>query len=130
MIFPLLKLWFTPLFGTILGSTQKTYKNPTGFRTIGGGGGDSNSRQRHGHPSVNPISTNSTSYGASEERIMGEVVKLGDLNNRQPNGIIVSSQVSVTREERNNQHEDHNLQQSIDESWEHLALRFTHGFKG
>jgi hypothetical protein len=117
MIFPLLKSWFTPLFGTMLRSTQKSYKNPTGFRTIGGGGGDSNSKQRRAHPSVNPITTNLTSYNESEERMVDELVKLEDLNKRQPNGIIVSNQVNVTREQRNSQNGGQGKQRIVDESW-------------
>jgi hypothetical protein len=108
MIFPLLKSWFTPLFGTMLRSTQKSYKNPTG---------DSNSKQRRAHPSVNPVTTNLTSYNQSEERIVDELVKLEDLNNRQPNGIIVSNQVNVTREQRNSQNGGQEMQRIVNESW-------------
>ena len=117
MIFPLLKLWFTPLFDTALRSSQKTYKIPTGFRTIGGGGGgDSNSRNRRGTPSANPITTNLTSYNDSEERMV-DVVKMEDLDTRPPDRILVSNKVEVTSEERTSGNSRHDIHRVIDKSW-------------
>jgi hypothetical protein len=123
MIFPLLKSLLTPLFGSVLRSSQKTYKMPTGFRTIGGGGGDSRSRNRHRHPNANPITTNSTTFSGSEERIVDEV-KMQDMkafvapmsDNCSPDGILVSNQVDVTHEDKTSRHGEHHLQR-VHESW-------------
>jgi len=123
MIFPLLKLWLTPLFGSAMRSSQKTYKMPTGFRTIGGGGGESHSRNRRGPPSANPITANSTTFSESEERMVDEV-KMQDLkafaapasDNRPPDGILVSNQVEVTHEDRNSRNSEQHVQRGH-ESW-------------
>jgi hypothetical protein len=79
---------------------------PTGFRTIGGGGGDSPTRSRRGPLSANPTITNFTTFSESEERMVGEI-KMQDLksstflvsDNPPPDGIMVSNQVEVTRED-------------------------------
>jgi hypothetical protein len=107
MLFPLFKLWLSPLFSTLLRSSQKTYKTPSGFRTIGGGGGgEFHPAHRRGPASVNPITANLSTYSESEERMVGEV-KLEDLkvsaspasDSQPPSGILVSNQVDVTHEE-------------------------------
>lgn len=112
MIFPLFKSWLRPLLGSALGSSHKTYKTPSGLRTIGGGGGpNARGRRRRGLPSVNPITTTLT-FGESEERMVKEA-KLHALDDFAPASpapapapagcIMVSKQVRVTTEDRGSQ---------------------------
>lgn len=108
MIFHLLRSWLTRLFGTAFGSSEKTYKFPSGFQTIGGGAGESSSRKRRAQRTVHPISANLT-FSESEERIVDNV-KMNDLEafgapstrrDHSPGGIVVSNQVEITHEDRN-----------------------------
>ncbi|PBP25511.1 hypothetical protein BUE80_DR003593 [Diplocarpon rosae] len=101
MVFPLLKTWFTPLLGSILGSTKASSNNPIGFRTIGGGKGSSsaksNTRRKHRPDSL--------SYSDSEDNI----VRMQNLDSQiEPpeKGIIVSSGLHVVEESRS-QRESH-----------------------
>ncbi|PNY25230.1 Uncharacterized protein TCAP_04832 [Tolypocladium capitatum] len=72
MIFPLLKIWFTAVFGSMfsLRSSQEQERTPTDFKTFGGGGSGQNWRGR-GPPTANPL-TNVT-FSESEERMMDDV---------------------------------------------------------
>ncbi|KAK7421592.1 hypothetical protein QQX98_002059 [Neonectria punicea] len=116
ILFPLFRTWLTPLFGTVMRSSQKTYNTPSGFRTIGGGGGGSGeqSRSRRGPPTANPITAN-MSFNDSEERIVDEVKMQNFKASTRPvsddqapaTGIVVSNQVEVTREDRSSQNSDH-----------------------
>lgn len=124
MIFPLLKTWLMPWFGTALGSSRKAYKTPSGFRTIGGGGDYSSSRGRRGPPSANPITANMT-FNESEERIVADVkmqtmhVQAGQGAAPPPSrGIVVSNEVevTVTAEERSVDG-DKTHPQRIGEAW-------------
>ncbi|KAI6785006.1 uncharacterized protein J7T54_008100 [Emericellopsis cladophorae] len=131
MIFPLFKTWLKPWFESALRSTsqKKTYelRNPSGFRTIGGGGtaGEgsgpshaySNNRSRIGHgagagSSSHGMSTNMTFDNDSEEMMvedhkMGTIQVTVDNNTRQQShpatGIMVSNQVEITHEDRSSQ---------------------------
>ncbi|KAJ4172542.1 hypothetical protein NW754_002743 [Fusarium falciforme] len=108
VLFPLFRIWLTPFFGSVLRSSQKTYQTPSGFRTIGGGGGRSRSQSRRGPPTANPISAN-LSFNDSEERIVkGEAHTLREFpspdsssNNNNPfNGIVVSNIVEIKHENK------------------------------
>ncbi|KAH2582165.1 hypothetical protein KXV99_009318 [Aspergillus fumigatus] len=94
--------------GPFFGSSEKTYKFPSGFQTIGGGAGESSSRKRRAQRTVHPISANLT-FSESEERIVDNV-KMNDLEafgapstrrDHSPGGIVVSNQVEITHEDRN-----------------------------
>ncbi|KAF4211817.1 hypothetical protein CNMCM5878_002018 [Aspergillus fumigatiaffinis] len=96
MVFHLFRSWLSRLFGTAFGSSQKTYKFPSGFQTIGGGAGESFSRNRRGPPTVHPVSANLT-FSESEERIVDDV-KMNNLEafgapssgpDHPPGGIVV-----------------------------------------
>jgi hypothetical protein len=123
LIFPLFRSWLSPLFSTVRRSSRTTYKNPTGFRTIGGGGGDSSSRNRRGPASANHITGNLITCNASEERIVDNV-KMDDLktsalpasDDLPTDGIFVSSQIEITREQRNNRNVNEHVQRVLD-SW-------------
>ncbi|GFF25103.1 hypothetical protein IFM46972_01284 [Aspergillus udagawae] len=108
MVFHLLRSWLSRLFGTAFGSSQKTYKLPSGFQTIGGGAGESFSRNRRGAPTAHPISANAT-FSESEERIVDDV-KMNNLEafgapgtgrEHPSRGIVVSNQIEITHENRN-----------------------------
>ncbi|KAJ6442879.1 triacylglycerol lipase-like protein [Purpureocillium lavendulum] len=123
MIFPLFKSWLTPLFGSALSSSQKTYQTPSGFQTIGGGGGNSRSRKGRGPPSANPITANMT-FSESEERMV-DGVKMQTLgystasssgNHGPPGSIVVSKQVDVTTEDRSS-HNGEQKPQQIGDAW-------------
>ncbi|KAF7550891.1 hypothetical protein G7Z17_g5398 [Cylindrodendrum hubeiense] len=112
LLFPLFKTWLTPLFGSVMRSSQKTYNTPSGFRTIGGGGGDQ-SRSRRGPPTANPITAN-MSFNDSEERIVDDVKMQNFKVSSEPvvaggpiNGIVVSNQVDVIHEDRSSQNSNH-----------------------
>ncbi|KAH7375416.1 hypothetical protein B0T11DRAFT_293106 [Plectosphaerella cucumerina] len=101
MIFPLLKTWLQPWLGTMLGSSRKAYRTPSGFRTIGEGGPSKDGRSRRGPPSANPITANMT-FSESEERIVADIKmqKIGAGFNKLPaNGILVSKEMKVTAED-------------------------------
>jgi hypothetical protein len=75
MVFPLFKKWLRPLLGSSARTTDGQYKKPDGFRSIGGGGGDSHSHRRRGGTNgtrgTNPLTN--ISYTESEERIVNEI---------------------------------------------------------
>jgi hypothetical protein len=75
------------------------YQTPSGFRTIGGGGGRSQSRSHRGPPTANPISAN-LSFNDSEERIVNDDhhMKAFSAQDNPPNGIVVSNVVELTHE--------------------------------
>ncbi|RHZ66748.1 uncharacterized protein CDV56_108480 [Aspergillus thermomutatus] len=107
MVFHLFKSWLSRLFGSAFGSSQKTYKSPIGFQTIGGGAGESSTRNRRGPQTVHPITANLT-FSESEERMIDDV-KLNNLDafgspgtgsERRSGGIVVSNQVEITHEDR------------------------------
>lgn len=111
ILFPLFRTWLTPLFGTVMRSSQKTYNTPSGFRTIGGGG--EQSRSRRGPPTANPITEN-MSFNDSEERIVDDVKMQNFKVSSRPvsgdkapaTGIVVSNQIEVTHEDRSSQNSD------------------------
>lgn len=124
MIFPLLKTWFKPLFGSALSSTGTASKHPSGFRTIGGGDGQSSGvGQRRKPTSSKQHITNSLSFSDSEERIVNNV-KMQDLEvdtgivgptDRPSKGIMVSSEFKIVEDEVNRPG-DHNPK-IVHESW-------------
>ncbi|OTA82176.1 hypothetical protein M434DRAFT_84918 [Hypoxylon sp. CO27-5] len=80
MVFPLLKIWLTPIFGSLLTTMRSQQKltdkeSRSDLRTFGGGSHQT-WRRRGGPPTVNPI-TNIT-FNESEERMV-EDVKMQDL---------------------------------------------------
>lgn len=127
MIFPLLKTWLKPIMGSHLFSTKTNSKHPTGFRTIGdGGGGDASgvgrSRKTTRH------TTDSLTYSESEEQIINNV-KLQNLDtyagpghngDRPSKGIMVSKEMMVV-EDQISQHGSHNgdydSKKVIQDSW-------------
>ncbi|KAF9871151.1 hypothetical protein CkaCkLH20_11320 [Colletotrichum karsti] len=126
MIFPLLRTWLKPLWPSMLRSSKKTYKTPTGFQTIGGGNGQYGPRsydRRTNPSSANAITTNAT-FTESEERIMKDV-KLQDIKgssvsptpgSKPPNGIVVSNEIEVTTEDRTSQFVEQRPQR-VHEAW-------------
>ncbi|KAJ4118949.1 hypothetical protein NW768_010691 [Fusarium equiseti] len=108
ILFPLFRVWLTPVFGSILRSSDKaSYQYPSHFQTIGGGGGRSGKSQnpsRRGPPTANPISGN-MSFNGSEERIVkaeahGMTNLDPDGHNNNQKGIMVSNIVEIVREDK------------------------------
>ncbi|KAF5020483.1 hypothetical protein F66182_7493 [Fusarium sp. NRRL 66182] len=103
ILFPLFRVWLTPIFGSVLRSSQKTsYQYPSGFQTIGGGGrsGRGPNPSRRGPPTANPLSFND-----SEERIVrAEAHRMSDYpppdDGNGAKGIIVSNIVQVIHEHK------------------------------
>ncbi len=126
MIFPLLKTWFKPIFGSALASTRDNSKHPTGFRTIGEGGGGSSSGI--GRSRKTTRRTDSLSLSESEERLANNV-KLQNLEvyagpgaqgHRPSKGIMVSKETMVVEDsvsQTGSQNGDHNSRKVIQESW-------------
>ncbi|KAK9771944.1 hypothetical protein SCAR479_11425 [Seiridium cardinale] len=129
LIFSLIKSWLKPLFGNLLGSSGRTphYTAPSGFRTIGGGGGGSHRPgfSKRGASSKTPVAT-SISRTGSEEQIVSDV-KMQTLSPETSNlpekapagGIVVSNKVQVSYENRSQKEE--NLQY-IQDSWRPAGL--------
>ena len=108
MLFPMFKSWLYPIFGTLLGSTQRQYKTPSGFQSIGGGGGDSRNTRRTpaGKNRSNNVTVNAT-FSESEEHMVDDVrlqnftaVAASTRGDPPPSGIVVSKHVYVAREEK------------------------------
>jgi hypothetical protein len=107
ILFPLFRIWLTPVFGSILRSSHQTsYQYPTGFQTIGGGGrsGKTSDPSRRGPLTANPISGN-MSFNNSEERIVKvEAHGMTDLdhggNSGVQKGIMVSNMVKIVLEDK------------------------------
>ncbi|KAH8790330.1 hypothetical protein F5882DRAFT_401308 [Hyaloscypha sp. PMI_1271] len=106
MIFPLLKSWLKPLFGSALSSTGAASKHPSGFRTIGGGDGSSRVDQRHKPASSKQPVTDNLSFSDSAEHIVNSV-KMQNLegytglsaNTRPPSkGIMVSNEFKMVED--------------------------------
>jgi len=67
MLFPLLRSWFRPLFGSRFNSTRTNPKRPSPLHTIGRGlSGQKRSKKSHGETSA--------SYLESQESIVGDVM--------------------------------------------------------
>ena len=123
MVFPLFRTWLAPFFGSVLNSSRKnSYKDPSGFRTIGGGGGGASYSRGRGPPSANPITANMT-FNDSEERMVEEVKmhnmkSSGSLQyrNQTTNGIVVSNEVEVTHSDRRSQNSDQPVH-GVHETW-------------
>ncbi|KAK3314830.1 hypothetical protein B0H66DRAFT_481402 [Apodospora peruviana] len=120
MIFPLVKAWLKPWMPA-LRSTNKNYKTPEGFRTIGGGNGGSgggngsrNKRSR-GPPSANPMTN--MSFADSEEQMVDEIkmqnmknaaavtahAEKGQKKGHVGAGIVVSSEFEMTEDRTSTQ---------------------------
>lgn len=97
MLFPLIKAWLKPIFGSALNSNQTpSSKHPSGFRTIGGDvTTQATTRTRRGVPSSNHYSGGLSST-ESEERIVREY-KMQDMEaGTNQKGIVISSEFEVT----------------------------------
>ncbi|OBT45221.1 hypothetical protein VE00_03603 [Pseudogymnoascus sp. WSF 3629] len=107
MIFPLVRAWLKPLFGSGFFSSHSPSKNPVGFRTIGGGYHHSShktggSRERNGS---SPYAASGLSISESEERIFQNVKMqnisinsepVSDL--QRPRDIVVNTEFRMTEE--------------------------------
>ncbi|KAE8149094.1 hypothetical protein BDV25DRAFT_141146 [Aspergillus avenaceus] len=113
MIFHLIRTWLARVFGSAFHSSQ-AYKTPTGFRSIGGGGDYSRSRNNGTSSHAHPITVNMT-FSESEERMM-ENVKMQNLkaypapSSGDANGIVVSHQIEVTHEGRSRRNSESDTQ--------------------
>jgi hypothetical protein len=107
MTLPLLKTWLKPLFGSALSSIRSASKHPTGFRTIGGGAGESGVGQRRKPTSSKQHVTDSLLFSESEERIVNNVkmqnleVYTGPAAPTHPlsKGIMVSNEFKIVEDE-------------------------------
>ncbi|TVY44868.1 hypothetical protein LOCC1_G006275 [Lachnellula occidentalis] len=104
MIFPLLKTWLAPIFGSVLYSRGTASKHPSGFQTIGGGDGNTTDAGRHRQltGSKSQVASN-VSFGESEERIINDVKMQNLTSSAEPaaftdppvKGIMVSSEFQI-----------------------------------
>ncbi|RAQ58108.1 hypothetical protein COH20_007687 [Aspergillus flavus] len=104
MIFHLFKSWLGHVYGSAFNSNP-TNKYPSDFQTIGGGVGDSRSRNRR-KPSSGYPTAGTLTLTESEERMVGDV-KMQNLKTypASPTGtvassILVSNRIEVTHEDR------------------------------
>ncbi|TDZ27899.1 hypothetical protein C8035_v008616 [Colletotrichum spinosum] len=106
MIFPLLRGWFLRLYPRDLRELNRNYERPDEFQTMGGGDGQSESRERRIVPSAKPVAMHST-FSESDERMVG-YSNMPILNHSAPQiyesrpamGIFVSSEVEIITENR------------------------------
>jgi hypothetical protein len=123
MIFHLIRVWLSKVFGSRFQSSQKTSKSPLdGFR----GGSYYNNRKGRSPANTNPIAIDMT-FTESEERMM-EDVRMQNLKtspapapapesgNPTSNTIMVSSQIDITHETRSSQHSQ-NSTQDVHDVW-------------
>ncbi|TVY18258.1 hypothetical protein LARI1_G002966 [Lachnellula arida] len=117
MIYPLLKTWLAPIFGSTIYSRSASSKHPSGFQTIGGGDGNTSEggRGRRQLTGSKSQATSNASFGGSEERIIGDV-KMQNLTfsaeptasaNPPPKGIMVSSEFQMVDDKISN--DDRNI---------------------
>lgn len=112
MLFPLLRAWLGPLFGSAFSSNKTSYNHHT-FKTIGGSDVRSrNTTSRRREPSSiakKPTHTVAISQSASEEFIFGKETDVnmqnltvrGKVSSQKPNDVIlVSTEVQVTEDGR------------------------------
>jgi hypothetical protein len=124
MLFPLVRAWLKPLFGSAFSSNRSTSKHPSGFRTIGGGVGESSRPSRRRQPASSKQNiTSSISFTESEERIVDDV-KMQHLgvsarqaeSTRPPSqGIMVVNEFEMV-DDKINQNSDQKGKQ-VHESW-------------
>ncbi|CRG86688.1 hypothetical protein PISL3812_03698 [Talaromyces islandicus] len=119
MIFHLIRVWLSKVFGSRFQSSQKTSKSPLdGFR----GGSYYTNRKGRSPANTNPITINMT-FTESEERMM-EDVRMQNLKSSPAsasespasNAIMVSNQIEVTHETRSSQHSQ-NSTQDVHDVW-------------
>ncbi|KAE8332549.1 hypothetical protein BDV39DRAFT_216650 [Aspergillus sergii] len=110
MIFHLFKSWLGRIYGSAFNSNP-TNKYPSDFQTIGGGGGDSRSRNRR-KPSSGYPTAGTLTLTESEERMVGDV-KMQNLKTypASPTGtvassILVSNRIEVTHEDRSSRNSE------------------------
>jgi hypothetical protein len=95
MIFPLVRAWLKPLFGSGFFSSHSPSKNPVGFRTIGGGyhNGSNKTGGSRGRNDSSPYAASGLSINESEERIFQPVSEL-----QRPRDIVVNTEFRMTEE--------------------------------
>ncbi|KJK67274.1 hypothetical protein P875_00117378 [Aspergillus parasiticus SU-1] len=110
MIFHLFKSWLGRVYGSAFNSNP-TNKYPSDFQTIGGGGGDSRSRNRR-KPSSGYPTAGTLTLTESEERMVGDV-KMQNLKTypASPTGtvassILISNRIEVTHEDRSSRNSE------------------------
>ena len=126
MVFPLFRKWLKPLLGSSGRNTDKQYKTPDGFRSIGGGGGGDSrghrARGTQGGKGSNNLLTGVT-FTESEERIVNDI-KLQNMTEaattapggRKDNkGIVVLTEFDIS-EDRGSQHNNKGAAR-VHESW-------------
>ena len=86
MIFPLVRAWLRPLFGSGFFSSHSPSKNPVGFRTIGGGynNGFNKTGGSRARNDVSPYAASGLSVSESEERIFQNVKMQNISSNSEP----------------------------------------------
>ena len=106
MIFPLVRHWLRPLFGSSIFSSHAPSKHPVGFRTIGGGyDGSNRTGNRRGRNDSNQLAVSGLSVTESEERIF-QNVKMQDISIhsdppselQRPQEITVNTEFHMTEE--------------------------------
>lgn len=131
MVFPLFRNWLKPLLGSSARNSNKQYKTPEGFRSIGGGGGGDDSRSHGvrgtrtpGSKGPNPLTN--VSFTESEERIVNDI-KLQNMKaaaamaqgggQKDNNGIFVMTEFDISEDRSSHtQHHDKNPAR-VHESW-------------
>ncbi|KAI0201501.1 hypothetical protein F4808DRAFT_128019 [Astrocystis sublimbata] len=124
MIFPLIKAWLTPIFGTSLWSTQqKTYTFNGGVHTIGGSNvtGKRNRRSSSGVQMMhsNFSATDSQEHMVQEIPMQSFKVTGGEPSPRpiSPDAVYVTNKIEVTHEYAGEHGSDRGRQYSLDDKW-------------
>ncbi|KAG7290063.1 hypothetical protein NEMBOFW57_000055 [Staphylotrichum longicolle] len=132
MVFPLFRNWLKPLLGSSARNSNKQYKTPEGFRSIGGGGGGGDDSRSHGvrgtrtPGSKGPNPLTNVSFTESEERIVNDI-KLQNMKaaaamaqgggQKDNNGIFVMTEFDISEDRSSHTlHHDKNPAR-VHESW-------------
>ncbi|GAP93387.1 putative integral membrane protein PTH11 [Rosellinia necatrix] len=122
MIFPLIKTWTRPLFGSALWSSHKSSAAHEGTLTIGGGGSRSGKRNPRRSSGVNMFTAN-MSATSSDEHMVHEIpmqnLKITgkpSTNSYPSNAVYVTNQIEVIHEDASS-HSGDLKRQRIHENW-------------
>ncbi|GAW22034.1 hypothetical protein ANO14919_115690 [Xylariales sp. No.14919] len=123
MIFPLIRGWLSPVFGTVLRSTtQKSYALHEGIRTIGSGG--TGHRRRNPREFPGNLFTTSLSPTGSQEQMVHDIplqsLKVSAepcTHPDTPNAVYVTNQIEVVHEDVGDHRDDQKKKRHIHETW-------------
>ncbi|TGJ85436.1 hypothetical protein E0Z10_g3300 [Xylaria hypoxylon] len=121
MIFPLVRQWLSPVFGSAIWSNQKSYALNEGVQTIGS---DSRGRKRNTREfPVNLFTTNPSATGSQEQMVQDfplQSLKISAepcTHSYKSNAVYVTNQIDVVHEDVGDRSDGQKRRQRIHEDW-------------